>query len=84
MFPRNHCECNVDFCDCLTGCDVLIAARNVDRLHESAKEIRQTFAGRPNAPRVEVIQCNIRKEDQVNKTCTNATKLHFFLFQCYG
>merc|ERR1712150_2930 len=46
------------------GCNVLIAARNEERLHQAAKEMRNLLPA-DNEARIEVMACNIRKEYQV-------------------
>lgn len=55
----------------------MVAARNLDRLETAAVEMRsQIPANKTN--RLEVLQCNIRKEDQV---CHNHTGLCIFLLK---
>jgi len=47
-----------------SGCNVLIASRNIDRLHGAAKELRSVVPEGSEA-QLEVMECNIRKEEQV-------------------
>jgi len=46
------------------GCNVMIAARNLERLNKTAEEIRAELPSQ-GAPTLETIQCNIRKEPEV-------------------
>ena len=46
------------------GCNVLIASRKLDRLQEATKELSVT--AKEGQSRLEVMQCNIRKETEVS------------------
>ncbi|XP_051010074.1 peroxisomal trans-2-enoyl-CoA reductase [Acomys russatus] len=47
------------------GCNVVIASRKLDRLNAAADELRRSLSPSSSA-QVTVIQCNIRKEEEVN------------------
>lgn len=50
----------------LTGCNVVIASRKLDRLKVAAKELAAKIPP-TNSATVTPIQCNIRKEEEVKK-----------------
>ncbi len=52
----------------VSGCKVLIASRKVERLNETAAQMRAVLDGRGPAE-LHTMQCNIREEDQVATTC---------------
>ncbi len=55
--------------DSFLGCKVVIASRKLDKLSDSAIQIRSMLpAGGP--AELQLLQCNIRKEDEVRVTCT--------------
>ncbi|RUS70262.1 hypothetical protein EGW08_021976 [Elysia chlorotica] len=47
------------------GCTVVIASRKADRLSDGAKEIRDWLANAGQKATLHVVQCNVRKEDEV-------------------
>ena len=49
---------------CIPGCSVMIASRNRQRLTESYEQIKADIS--PESPaKLEMMECNIRKEEQV-------------------
>ncbi|KFO91800.1 Peroxisomal trans-2-enoyl-CoA reductase, partial [Buceros rhinoceros silvestris] len=57
------------------GCSVVIASRKFDRLKAAAEELNKTFSSMSPA-RVTPIQCNIRKEDEVEALVKSTLGLH--------
>jgi peroxisomal trans-2-enoyl-CoA reductase len=53
------------------GCNVLIAARNEPRLQEAAQEMKAMLPAN-NPAQIDVMTCNIRKEDQVKSMISRA------------
>ncbi|XP_010170121.2 peroxisomal trans-2-enoyl-CoA reductase [Antrostomus carolinensis] len=58
-----------------TGCNVVIASRKFDRLKAAAEELNNTFSSVSSA-KVTPIQCNIRKEDEVEALVKSTLSLH--------
>ena len=48
----------------ILGCKVMIASRKLDRLKETAEELRSQLPA-DSVAQLELIECNIRQEDQV-------------------
>ncbi|XP_074884808.1 peroxisomal trans-2-enoyl-CoA reductase [Buteo buteo] len=57
------------------GCSVVIASRKFDRLKAAAEELNNTFSSMCPA-KVTPIQCNIRKEDEVEALVKSTLSLH--------
>ncbi|KFP22867.1 Peroxisomal trans-2-enoyl-CoA reductase, partial [Egretta garzetta] len=57
------------------GCNVVIASRKFDRLKAAAEELNNTFSSMSPA-KVTPIQCNIRKEDEVEALVKSTLSLH--------
>ncbi|KFP03341.1 Peroxisomal trans-2-enoyl-CoA reductase, partial [Calypte anna] len=57
------------------GCSVVIASRKFDRLKAAAEELNNTFSSMGPA-KVTPIQCNIRKEDEVEALVKSTLSLH--------
>ncbi|RUS86583.1 hypothetical protein EGW08_005664, partial [Elysia chlorotica] len=51
----------------LLGCNVVIASRKLDRLSSGAQEIRQWLQRTGQNSLLHVIQCNVRKEEEVKR-----------------
>ncbi|KGL77704.1 Peroxisomal trans-2-enoyl-CoA reductase, partial [Tinamus guttatus] len=58
-----------------TGCNVVIASRKFDRLKATAEELNNEFASMGPA-KVTPIQCNIRKEEEVETLVKSTLNLH--------
>uniref|UniRef100_A0A8C9EN06 Peroxisomal trans-2-enoyl-CoA reductase n=1 Tax=Pavo cristatus TaxID=9049 RepID=A0A8C9EN06_PAVCR len=63
------------FCSISTGCSVVIASRKFDRLKATAEELNNTFSSVSPA-KVTPIQCNIRKEEEVEALVKTTLDLH--------
>lgn len=59
----------------LPGANVVIASRNLDRLHRAAEELNRVFPSHTQA-RVRPIQCSIRNEEQVKNLVESTIKSH--------
>ncbi|KFV10048.1 Peroxisomal trans-2-enoyl-CoA reductase, partial [Tauraco erythrolophus] len=57
------------------GCSVVIASRKFDRLKAAAEELNNTFSSMSPA-KVTPVQCNIRKEDEVEALVKSTLSLH--------
>ncbi|XP_069717485.1 peroxisomal trans-2-enoyl-CoA reductase [Phaenicophaeus curvirostris] len=57
------------------GCNVVIASRKFDRLKAAAEELNNTFSSMSPA-QVTPIQCNIRKEEEVEALVKSTLSLH--------
>ncbi|XP_013375447.1 PREDICTED: peroxisomal trans-2-enoyl-CoA reductase isoform X2 [Chinchilla lanigera] len=57
------------------GCNVVIASRNFDRLTSAAEELKATLP-LSNKAQVTPIQCNIRKEEEVNNLMKSTLALY--------
>ncbi|XP_061465208.1 peroxisomal trans-2-enoyl-CoA reductase isoform X2 [Rhineura floridana] len=57
------------------GCNVVIASRKLDRLEAAAKELAAKLPS-TDSPQVTPIQCNIRKEEEVEALVKSTMDLH--------
>ncbi|XP_009885632.1 PREDICTED: peroxisomal trans-2-enoyl-CoA reductase [Charadrius vociferus] len=60
---------------CRHSCSVVIASRKFDRLKAAAEELNSTFSSMSPA-KVTPVQCNIRKEDEVEALVKSTLSLH--------
>ncbi|KAM7339612.1 hypothetical protein ACRRTK_000227 [Alexandromys fortis] len=59
------------------GCNVVIASRKLDRLNAAADELRKSLPPSSRA-QVTAIQCNIRKEEEVNNLVRSTLAKHVY------
>ena len=71
----------IDYFLIISGCNVLIASRKLDRLDAARRELQVT--AQEGGARLEVMQCNIRKEDEVKWWQHYSLSLFSVLSTCY-